>query len=161
MSECGHPPHTIYKTLLQDTAQRKIQMYTNIQIQILVTQDRAGKYKCIQIQVQNTNTCDTGQTQHRRANAQKRYKSPPNGQPINLAAACCTTGPLRLHICHANLHRDHAQLHARPVPPIPVGRARQQLSVSCPEPSTAPRSKSVLDIHAHTFTYSVNGGRFA
>jgi hypothetical protein len=60
-------------------------------------------------------------------------QKPPNGQPIHYAAACCTTGPLRLHICHANLHRylSRTTLSStlRPVPPFPVGRARQQLVV--------------------------------
>jgi hypothetical protein len=32
-------------------------------------------------------------------------KIPTNGQPINQAAACCTTGHLRLRICHASYCR--------------------------------------------------------
>jgi hypothetical protein len=59
-----------------------------------------------------------GQGWHRRANALRLQ-----------AAACCTTGPLRLHVCHTSLHRYLSRIvlsSMRPVPPVPVGRTRQQ-----------------------------------
>jgi hypothetical protein len=71
-------------TLEQQGGCGKRQAYTLQELRLYCPQDRVGT--CVQT---HRDSIDKG---------------PPNGQPINKAAAC-TTGPRRLHICYASLHR--------------------------------------------------------